>query len=432
MQIKDIAREDDGVKQEMVLTICADAGEVDAAAKSFFKDIAQRDIPGFRKGKAPKEVLEQSVGGHANAMGGVAETLINEFALKTIDDSGVIFLDEPTFNVDSTLEEGKPFTFTVSGVVSPEMKLTDYSPVSIEMPSEEATEEDIDEQLKTIQDYYHSFENIDDPSHVGEMGDYVMTKLTVTNHGKLVSGMNGASRMIGLGEGTMPSSFDEQLVGTKVGDIIEFDFDAKDEDGNSEYDDGELHANVEIKGFRKCVIPEIDDRLAEKVGCVDVKDMREQLRRSIAMQKAEELPRLKVDRVIDAALERLDGEVPEYYVEFIRQDVGREFMQSLQEQGTNLQEWMLRNSVDGDAMKDDIANEAKRRAAIDCMLEAVFKEKKLELTDEDIDAMFGGEDAALVRSDWEKAHRMADVKKMARQHKATEYLVENADVKIVD
>lgn len=434
MQIKDIARESDGTRQEIVLTLVADVDEVKKSVESFFSDIAKRDIPGFRKGKAPRAVLEQSVGGHANAMGGVAEVLINEHALAAIDDSGFIFLDQPTFNVDDMIEEGQPFTFTVSGEVAPEMKLTSYEPVSIEMPPENPTEKEIEDQIRAIQDYYHSFENIEDEAHEAKMGDYVMTDLTVSDSdtGRLISGMNKARRLIGLGEGTMPDSFDEHLIGTKKGDKLEFDFEAKDEEGNSEHGSGNLHAIVDVLGFRKCIIPEVDDKLAEKVGCVDVEDMRKQLRQTIATQKAKDLPKLKVDRAVDALLERLDGEVPEYYVDFIRQDVAREFMQSLQESGTNLQEWMLQNAVQGDEMKDDIAREAERRAAIDCALEALFAEKQLEITDDDINEMFGGDDPMAVRADWENAHRMANVMKMCRQHKATEWLTESAEVKTIE
>ncbi len=434
MQIKDIARESDGTRQEIVLTLVADTDEVKKSIDTFFNDISKREIPGFRKGKAPRAVLEQSVGGHANAMGGVAEVLINEYALAAIDDSGYIFLTEPTFNVDEMVEEGKPFAFTVSGEVAPEMKLTSYDPVSIEMPPEDPTDKEVEDQIRALQDYYHSFENIEDEAHAAAMGDYVMTDLTVSDadSGRLISGMNKARRLIGLGEGTMPDSFDEKIVGAKKGDKLEFDFEAKDEEGNSEHGSGNLHAIVDILGFRKCIIPEVDDKLAEKVGCVDVEDMRKQLRQTIAMQKAKELPKLKVDRSIDALLERLDGDVPEYYVDFIRQDVAREFMQSLQENGTNLQEWMLQNAVQGDEMKDEISQESQRRAAIDCALEALFAEKNLKITEDDINAMFGGDDPMSVRAEWEQAHRMANIMKMCRQHKATQWLAENAQVTVVE
>lgn len=435
MQITDTVREfnDDG-SQELVLTMVASPEDVDVSSKHFFADIQKRELKGFRKGKAPRAILEQSVGGHANAMGGVAETLINEIAVAQIDEADIIFIDEPQFNVDGMLEEGKPFSFTVSGKVAPVMKLTSYESVQIEMPPEKATQGEVEQQIADLRDFYHSFENIDDEGHVAEMGDFADLKMTVTDKDdKVVAGIAAVKRLVGLGEGTMPATFDEKIVGSKVGDMLEFDFDAKNPDGTSDFGDGELHAVVDVLGFRKRIMPEIDNEFAAKVGCTDVDDMRKQIERSINIQKGRELPKIKVDRVIDEVIARLDGEVPAYYVDFIRQDVGREFMQNLEKSGTNLQQWMLENSVNGDDMKDDIAKEAYRRAAIDCALEAVFAEAGLELTDADIDAMFeGDDDTAETRQKWEDAHRMSDLRKMARQTKATEWLVEKAEVTEVD
>lgn len=434
MQIKDTMREfgeDD--KQEVVMTLVATPEEVDASAKKFFDDIQKREHKGFRKGKAPRTVLEQSVGGHANAMGGVAEILINEIAIPTIDESGTIFIAEPDFHVDATLEEGKPFTFSVSGPVAPIMKLTDYSPVSIEMPPEEATEEEVDAHLRGLQDYYHSFEDISDEGHKAELGDYVMCTITVTDSAdKVVGGLRAASRMIGLGTGTMPATFDEKVVGAKAGDTLEFDFDATKPDGTSDFGDGNLHAVMDVKSFRREILPDLDDELAAKVGCTDAADMRDQMRRNINIQKSRELPKIKIDRAVEQLVKRLDGDVPQYYVEFIRQDVGREFMQDLEKKGTNLQQWMLQNSVEGDAMKEDIAREALHRASVDCALEALFAELGLEVTDADIDAMFEGGEGEHTREEWKAANRMADLNKMARQTKATEWLVDNANVTVID
>lgn len=433
MQVENIERTEVEGRQELLLTMVATAEEVDAASKSFFKQIAQRDIPGFRKGKAPRAVLEQSVGGHDHAMGGVAETLINELAFNAIDEADIVFITEPQFNVDGVLEEGAPFSFTAQGAIAPTMKLTEYGPVSIEMPPEEATEAEIADQIKDLQDYYHSFEKIEEEGHAAVMGDYVEAELTVTNHDKPVSGLSKASRMIGLGEGTMPASFDEHLLGAKVGDVLEFDFDARDAEGNSDFaGDGELHAVCTVKGFRKIIMPEVNDEFAAKVGCADVEDLHKQLTLAINMQKSKDLPKLMVDRAVHALTERLDGEVPGYYVDFIRQDVGRELMQQLEQQGTNLQQWMIENAINGDQMKQDVADEALRRASIDCALEAMFAELKLEVTEEDVAKMFEDGQVEGSREDWEKAGRMANIRKMCRQSKVTSWLVDNADVTVVD
>lgn len=433
--MKDAVREDDGERQELVLTLVASAEEVDAQADGFFGEVAQRDIPGFRKGKAPRTVLEQAVGGHENAMGGIAERLINELALKAIDQADVVFINEPDFNVDETLEVGKPFTFTVSGEVAPVMKLTSYDPVEIEMPPEEATDKEVEEQLRELQDYYHSFEDIVDSDHEAQMGDYVQAEVTVSNNGRLVSGMNQTQRLIGLGKGSMPPSFDEHLVGAKLDDTLEFDFDARDEEGNPTIGEGILHANVVIKGFRRYVVPAIDDELAVKVGCENEADLRKQMRQTVNIHKSRTLPKLMVDRCVSALIERLDGEVPAYYVDFIRQDVGREFMQSLEKEGMNLQQWMLQNKVEGDRMKEQVQAEAVRRASIDCALEALYTQLGLQITDEDIDKMFEGADngeAGQKREDWENANRMSNIRKMCRQQKATGWLVDNAVVTVVE
>lgn len=433
VQIKNKLSRDSGEVQKLSLTMVATAEEVEESAKKFFYQIAQKDIPGFRKGKVPRDILEQSVGGHDNAMGGVAETLINELAFKALDDEGIIFIDDPRFNVSEAVVEGKPFSFEVIGSVAPSMRLSSYDPVAIEMPPDEATEREIEDQIRELQDCYHSLEAIKDAGHAAELGDYVEMVLTVTNHGRMVSGLGAANRMIGLGEGVMPESFDAQVVGAKVGDVLEFDFEAKSDDGSSEYGDGNLSAIVEVKGFRTCIVPEVNDEFATKVGCASVEDLRKQLKTTITMQKDKELPKLMVDRAVDQLVMRLEGPVPSYYVDFIRQDVGREVIQSLEQQGTSLQQWMMQNSVDGDKMKEDISREAQRRASVDCALEALFAQKGWVLTEEDIDKMFSGKEGLEgSRSDWEQGGRMASVRKMCRQSKSTQWLVDTAVVTVVE
>lgn len=419
---------EDGI-QKLVLTLVASADEVNTASNMFFEQIGRNDIPGFRKGKVPRQVLEQSVGGHDRAMGGVAECLINEMAFGAIDEADVVYIAEPEFKVENKVIEGHPFEFSVSGQVAPQMELTNYDPVAINMPPEEATDFEVERRIAQIQDAYHSFVAVKDEEHVAAMGDVVETLAKVTKDGRAMSGLNGGFRMFTLGDGNMPAEFDQQLVGAKKGDVLEFDFDATTDGETPEI----LHAEIQIEGFRERIVPEIDDELAGKVGCVDVKDLYHQTRMAINTQKANELPKVMIDRAVNAALDRLDGEVPAYYVDFIRQDVGREFMRSLEAQGTNLQQWMLQNSIEGNAMKEQVQIEAERRARIDCMLEAVFRYAGLEVTEEDIAKMFEGEhndDAS--REAYENAHRMSNIRKMIRQTKASEWLVDHAEVTVVE
>lgn len=434
MEITSKVFEEDGEKRELVVTMTASAEEVDAAVKEYFKELGQREIPGFRKGKAPRSVLEQGVGGHDAAYGGVAEKVINGNAFGVLDGADVLFVGEPEFNVDVLPEDGKPFSFTVSGPVPPAIKLTDYGPVSIEMPPDETSEKEIDEHIDNLRDYYHTFQNITDEAHVAQMGDYANVTLTCTRaDGAPIRGLSDVERMVGLGKGTMPESFDEHVVGTKAGDEIEFDFEVEADDKRPEFGDGKLHAQVKVNSFRKCVVPELDDEFAQKLGSDDVKTLREAVKMALDKDKREILPDMMIERCMDKLIERIDGEVPEYFVKVIREDVMREFMQSMEKNNTSLQDWLLKNNVQKEEINQQIDVEAARRAALDVAIEAYFAEKGMEVTDEEIDKTLAKEkDAIAVRSAWEEAQRMADLRKLVRQDMVTRDLVKNAQVTVVE
>ncbi len=434
MEITSKVFEEDGDKREIVVTMCASAQEVDAAVKEFFKELSQRDIPGFRKGKAPRNVLEQGVGGHEAAYGGVAEKIINGGAFACLDDADVLFVGEPEFNVDAIPQDGEPFSFTVSGPVPPAMELTDYGPVSIEMPPDETTDKEIDEHIDNLRDYYHTFQKIDDPQHAAAMGDYVNVTLTCTKaDGSVIRGLSDVERMVGLGAGTMPASFDEHVVGAKLGDEIEFDFEVTPDDNRPEFGDGKLHAQVKVQGFRACIIPELDDDFARKLGSDDVETLRKAVKMALDKDKHDILPDMMIERCMNKLIERIDGEVPSYFVDVIREDVMREFMQSMEKNNTSLQDWLLKNNVQKEEINSQIEEEAAHRAALDVAIEAYFEHAGMEVTDEEIDKTLAKEkDAVAVRDAWEQANRMADLRKLVRQDMVTRDLVKNAQVTVVE
>lgn len=434
MEITGKVFEEDGETRELVVTLTASAEEVDKYVKEYFKELSQNPIPGFRKGKAPKNVLEHGVGGHNAAYGGVAEKLINALAFKALDQSDILFVGQPEFNVDTIPEDHKPFSFTVSGAVPPEVELSDYGPVSIEMPPEEATEAEVAEHIENLRDYYHSFEDIKDESHKAEMGDYVNMVVTCTTaEGKAIRGLTEVQRLVGLGKGTMPESFDENIIGAKLGDKLAFDFDAGNNEAHPEFGDGKLHAEVEVTGFRKCIIPELDDEFATKLGSNTVDELKKAVKVVLDTGKRKELPALMVDRCIEQLVARIKGEVPEYFVKVIREDVGREFVQSMEKNGTSLQEYIMQNDLKREQINAQVEAEALHRAKIDVAIEALFKEKGFEVTDEEIEKTLSHEEDALAtRKKWEEADRMADLRKLVRQDIVTRWLVKTAEVTVVE
>lgn len=433
MQIKDMTRESDGEVQELVVTITADADEVNEHITSYFKQLAKNDIPGFRKGKAPRSVIEKNAGGHDVVYAAIAEEIVNDLAPAALDDADVIFISEPQLNIDDLPQEKQPFSFTVSAKVPPEGELSSYDPVSIKMPPNEATEAEIDIQVDEIRSVYYNYEEILDSDYEAAMGDFVTVRMTVTNDGAQIGGLTDVERMIGLGEGTMPESFDEHIVGCKIGYQLDFDFEAIGEEERPELGDGKLHAYVEIKAIRKRSLPELNEEFFAKIGAKDEEDLRKQLKYTIGAQKDRELPVLMEQRVVDALVKRLVGEVPEYYIDFLRDDVGRELMQKLQKEGTDLQNWLINNNIETEKIQQEVTDEAIARAERDMALEALFKNKGWEVTQEDIDKQLANDDDAEASlKALQDAHRVADLRKMCRQSKAARWLIETAEVEVVE
>ena len=425
--------EDDGSTVELELTLMAPADEVDKAIKAFFKEISQQEIPGFRKGKAPRKVVEQSVGGHDAFMGGAVEKMINEYAWAALDDADVIFMEEPEFNVDTPMEDGHPFTFTVSGKIAPTIELSSYDPVSIEMPPDEATDEEIDKHIDNLRDYYHTFKDITDEDHEAQMGDYAMLNVSISSQdGKPISGLQDVDRLVGLGKGIMPETFDEHIIGAKKGMTLAFDFDARSENMRPEFGDGLLHANVEVLSFRESIVPALDDAFAAQLGAPDVAGLREQVRNALNHDKNQELPALMEERVVDALIERVNTEIPEYYVNFIRQDVAREMISNLDKEGTSLQDWILQNDVQREQLKEEIQKEAANRALRDCALEALFAHLDMEVTDEEVKELIAKSgDSDDTFDDWKEAAQVAQLRKLCRHDLAVRWLVKTAEVTVV-
>ncbi len=424
--------EDDGEKKETILTFEVSAEEVDEQINDFFKKTSeQNEIPGFRKGKAPRSVLEKVGGGHEAAFGKITEELVNTLGFAAIDDANVLFVTDPEFNVSEKLEEHKPFTFTVSGQTEPIVKLTSVDPVTINMPPEEATETEIDDHIQNLREYYYTFKTV---KRKAKMGDYVMVSMTCSTDGHDIIGLTDVDRLVGLGEGTMPDEFDKFLVGTKKGDVLDFSFAVgPDDQVQFKTDEGTVHVNGVVKEVREKQLPELNDEFAIKVGSADVNDLRKAVKEIINRSKSEQLPQIMEDRCIEAVAERMTEEIPEYYIEFMRNNILADYFSKLQEDGVDLQEYILQQNLQSEQIKEGATEQAKIVARRNIALDSLFEQLGMELTEEDIDREFASsDDPEAMRKDWEESNNMALFRQACRRNKVTNWLIKTAEVNVVE
>ncbi len=424
LEVTTSIREDDGKTQ---VTVEMTAEEVKEHIDRAFKSFSKTRIPGFRAGKAPRQVLVQNFGGHDVVYEQITSDMINDVAPVAVDQQDILFVSDPEFEDSGMVADGESFTFTLFGELKPDIELLSYEPVEIKLPSEEVTEEDLNGQLEALREYYYNFETVD---RGAKEGDYTMIAIDVTLDGNTIDALSNENRLVEVGGGAIPAQVSEQIVGMKADDSKEFDF---TDDEDEEYAGKTLHAKLTVKEVREQQKPELNDEFATKVGFESFDELKKSLKEEIEKQKKDQLPRLKESRCVRELAKRIDGQVPTAYVNFTRENILRDFFNSLQEQGLTFDQFLASNGITSDDFKKDLDNQAQEEAEQSLALDALFRERGMEITEEDINKEFEAvADPEGTRKSWEEAGRMSIIREAIRRQQATEWLVENAVVTIDD
>lgn len=426
MEVTTSIREEDGKTQ---VAIELTEQEVKKHIDSFFKDLAKNRIPGFRPGKAPRKVLERNFGGHEAIYAEITSDMVNEVLPLALDSKDVIFIDDPKL-VDEkieSVEDGKPYTFEVYGEVAPKLTLTSVEPVEIEMPPATATDEEVEAQLESLRDYYYEFEEVD---RAAEEGDYVMMSIDAKADGVAVDALNSPSRLVELGSDALPKELTDQVLGMKKDETKEFDFEvAEDDEQLADFKGKTIHAEVTVSKVQTKELPTLDEEFAKRIGFDTLEQTREEIANQINSQRERQLPELKERRCVEALAKRIEGEIPESYINYSRDEVLREFFNNLQSAGITFDQFLAQRGISADEFHADLDDEAKENAEQSLALDALFEARGMELTDADIDEQFQVvDDPAAARKSWKESGRMSLLREGIRRSKAAQWLIDNAIV----
>ena len=426
MEVTTSIREEDGKTQ---VAIELTEQEVKKHIDSFFKDLAKNRIPGFRPGKAPRKVLERNFGGHEAIYAEITSDMVNEVLPLALDSKDVIFIDDPKL-VDEkieSVEDGKPYTFEVYGEVAPKLTLTSVEPVEIEMPPATATDEEVEAQLESLRDYYYEFEEVD---RAAEEGDYVMMSIDAKADGVAVDALNSPSRLVELGSDALPKELTDQVLGMKKDETKEFDFEvAEDDEQLADFKGKTIHTEVTVSKVQTKELPTLDEEFAKRIGFDTLEQTREEIANQINSQRERQLPELKERRCVEALAKRIEGEIPESYINYSRDEVLREFFNNLQSAGITFDQFLAQRGISADEFHADLDDEAKENAEQSLALDALFEARGMELTDADIDEQFQVvDDPAAARKSWEESGRMSLLREGIRRSKAAQWLIDNAIV----
>lgn len=426
MKITVTAAEPKDNKLEATLTVAA--ADVDAAIKKAYRDIANKyRFQGFRKGKAPRPVIDGLVG-KDNVLAEASEDVLNEATPLMLDELDIVPVGQPTYGDEPVLvSEGSDYVVTATISLRPDCELESYDAPEINMPPAEVTEAEVAEQLETLVNYHATYEDAGDDFAASE-GDMLTLDIENVENGEDLA---GTDRPFMIGSSTVPAAFNDAIKGMKVGET-------KDVEINIEGDEPKtVKVKVTLKSVKKQVVPELDDELAKKGFGYDTVDaLKDALKEEIAEDKKAQLPNIKETRVIEKLAESLKlDELPEDYVKQIFDEIAQDFLGQLQRQGLTLDAWLSARRIQINDFLEDLNAQAAERARQSLALDALAKKLGLEATEEDVRKEFedaGVKDVDASMKEFKDAGRMPAVRETVKRSKAVNWLVENAKVTEVD
>lgn len=424
----------------VALTVTVEAKEIDRRIKKAYKEYANRyNFPGFRKGHAPRPVIDNAVGAET-VRAGVTDDVINEMFPLAVDAENLFPQGQPDFGEPGLVESGKDYAFTATVAVKPSFELSSYDPVEIKMPPEKATDREIELQIEALTEHYFTYENSPANTKV-KAENAVELKMSATDDdGRAIEELDSESRIYTVGSGMLPASFDEAIMGMKKGETKQFKIDNPGKDATLTSSLAGKTAcisfDVEVLAVKKKVLPELTDEwVKETLGFESVDELRERVTESIEDQKADLLPRLKEDNCLIALVERLEGEPPAVMCEDNETQLLQSFFQQLQARGTTFDKYLKSINLTSDQFKEDVKKQAADQAKQDLALDAWARHFELGATDEEVTEEFaksGVEDPAALEEEWRAAGRMHLIREGIARQKAAENLISTAIVTEVE
>ena len=418
---------------KVVVTVTVPAAEIDTYVAKAYKDIARRyQFQGFRRGRAPRPVIDGIVGREA-ILADATNDLLNDIQPIMLDELDIVPVERPDYGEDPALiVEHEDYTCTATITVPPTVELDSYEAVDINMPPAEATEAEIDYQIDQLLAYQINYEDVEDDREVA-VGDIITVDIANKEGAEDLAGTN---RTMALSADSLPQELVDGIVGMKKGETKEITWTHSHKHGEEEH----VHnydVEVTLNSIKQAVKPELDDELAKKsFGFETVAELRDAVKEEIEEDKTRSLPNLKEDRVVEELGKRaVDVEVPEAYENQVFQELANEFLTTLQRQGMSLDMYLGARQIDTNDFLADLHAQAAERARQGLALDALAKAKGFVATAEDIAEEFakaGVENVKESIEEFTNDGRISALRESIRRSKAVQWLVENANVTEVD
>ncbi|CEE02223.1 Trigger factor [Caldibacillus thermoamylovorans] len=366
------------------LTVEVDAETFNKALDQAFKKVQkQLNVPGFRKGRVPRQIFEQRFGVESLYQDALDIVLPDAYS-NAIDETGIEPVDQPEIDIEQ-IGKGQSLIFTADVTVKPEVKLGEYKGLEVPKVNTEVTDEDVEAELKELQKRHAELVvKEDEPA---EQGDTVVIDFEGFVDGEAFEGGKAENHSLEIGSDSFIPGFEEQLVGVKAGDEKEVQVTFPEEYHAEELAGKPAVFKVKVHEVKQLVLPELDDDFA-----VDVDDevetldaLKEKIENRLKDEKEHTAKHEVENAVIEKAAENAEIDIPEVMIDNEVERMVKEFDQRLQQQGLNLELYSQFSGQDIDNLKETMREDAEKRVRVNLTLEAIVKAENIDVTEEEVE-----------------------------------------------
>ena len=365
------------------LTIEVDAAQFeDAMKKAFNKNKNKFNIPGFRKGKAPRAMIERMYG-EGIFYEDAADEAINATCMKAMDESGLEIVSRPEVAVEQ-IGKDKPFIYTALVAVRPEVTLGEYKGIEVEKADASVTAEDVEAELKKVQEQNARLLNVEDRPVAD--GDKTVIDFEGFVDGKPFDGGKAEDYDLTIGSHSFIDTFEEQLIGRNIGEECEVNVTFPEEYHAPELAGKPATFKVTVKEIKVKELPALDDEFAGEVSEFETMDeYKKDIEAKILERKQKEAATENENRVVDKVAANASLEIPDKMVESQIDNMVQDTARRMQGQGLSMDMYMKYTGMTMDSMRDQMRPQALKRIQTRLVLEEVVKAENIQVPDERLD-----------------------------------------------
>ena len=380
MALKECTKKEEANSYELFVSVDGETFEK-AINAVYKKQVKKINIQGFRKGKAPRRIIEKMYGEEVfydDAMQDCYPDALYDAAKEA--DIKIVAVESL-----EAVEAGKEgFTFKAQVVVEPTMEIDGYKGIEVEKKSTEVTDELIDKEIEQVRERNSRLVTVED--RAAENGDTAVIDFEGFVDGEAFEGGKAEGYNLSLGSGNFIPGFEEQIVGHKTGEEFSINVKFPDDYQAEELKGKDAEFKITLHEIKTKELPEVDDEFVQDVSDKEtLEEYKEELKETVAKRLKDEADKDVDDKISEKLMELLEGEIPEAMYENQANDMVRDFEMRLRSQGMDMQTYMQYMGMDVNALKGMYRDEAEKRVKLRLALETIARKENIEVTEADLE-----------------------------------------------